>query len=110
MLRAAAAPCCLSLPLVGCGAGGFPDPHAGFFMEALKGRRLRSARPYRLNSFLPLQARAVQPRPGGSTQARANSQPGSPCLQLHAPHCSPTHPIAAACLQTQRYSKLQLHF
>ena len=42
------------LPLAGCGAGGFPNPQAGFFMEVLKGRSLHSARPYRLNSFLPL--------------------------------------------------------
>lgn len=66
MLRATATLCCLSLPLAGCRAGGFPDPHTGFFMEALKGCSLRSVRPYRLNSFLPLQAWTALPRLGGA--------------------------------------------
>lgn len=62
MHRTTARRCCLSLPLAGFRAVSFPDPHTGvFFLEALKGCSLCSARPYRLNSFLPLEARTAWP-------------------------------------------------
>lgn len=65
--------------------------HTGFFMEVLKGRSLRSARPYRLNSFLPLQAQTAQPRLGGAPKrGQIRSLAPHACSSIHTMHrCSP---------------------
>lgn len=77
------------------------DPHAGFFMEVLKGRRLHSAQPYGLNSFLPLQARAAQPQPGGDNPRNGKSTAQVPTPAAPRTPCIP----AAPRFQTQRYGK-----